>query len=92
SVIFRIVKGYTGISVIMTFILNLQGPLGLAGSFVTYPMIAFVQLIHLIIAIDLFKNVGRKLIWKAISHIHTPKVIDLNFQISDVKNFRDLFP
>lgn len=91
SIAFGIVKGYAGISVIITFLVILQSPLGLEGSLVVYPLIAFIQLLQFIIAIDLSKNIGRKLIWKGISQHYRPKVIELNFQISDVKDFKDLF-
>ncbi len=88
--LFGFIKGYAGISVIFSFILLLQTDKGGELSIVFYPLTAIVQLIHLIIAIDLFKDVGRKLIFKAVKPYYTPQLIELSFNKKDLTDINDL--
>ena len=78
--IFGIVKGYAGISVILSFILILQTPLGREMSLVLYPILILIFLFPMIIAIDLLKDIGRRLIYKAIKSKYEPQLISLTFE------------
>ncbi len=87
---FGIVKGYAGIAVIFSFISLLQSPMGQEGSLVLYPLLAALMILHFIIAIDLFRGVGRKWIFKAVKRYYDPQMIKLSFEKSDIADFNDL--
>ena len=88
--IFGIVKGYAGISVIFSFISLIQSPLGLEMSLVLYPLNAMTYLLHLIIAMDLFRDVGKKWIIKAVKHNYTPQIIEMSYIKKDIADTNEL--
>ncbi|MCP4764593.1 MAG: hypothetical protein GY870_22655 [archaeon] len=88
--IFSFVKGYAGISVILNFIALISTEMGGELSLVLYPLMAIIQLIHLIIAIDLFRNVGRKWIFNAVKSYYPPQKIELNFDKKEIADFKEL--
>ncbi len=82
--LFGIVKGYAGITVIINFYMLIITPLGKEGSLVIYPVLALILMIHLIIAIDMFRNVGIKWIHKAVKSSYPPQLIELSFTKTDI--------
>lgn len=88
--IFGIVKGYAGISVILGFVTLLQSPLGFERSLVLYPLNAMTFLIHIIIAIDLFRDVGKKWVIKAVKHNYPPQIIELSYTKKDIGDINEL--
>lgn len=82
--IFGLVKGYAGISVILNFYLLITTPLGKEGSLVLYPLVALLLMIHIIIAIDLLRNIGIKWIHKAVKSSYPPQLIELSFKKTDI--------
>jgi hypothetical protein len=88
--IFGIVKGYAGISVIIGFITLIQSPQGGEMSLLFYPMMALVFLLHLIIAIDLFRDIGRKWIFKAVKPYYSPQLLELSYSKKDITDINDV--
>ena len=88
--LFGLVKGYAGISVIISFFMLIQSPMGGELSLVLYPLLAMIMLLHLIIAIDLFRNMGRKLIFKAAKRVYPPQIIEMSYDKKDIADFKDL--
>jgi len=87
--LFGIVKGYAGISVIISFVNLLLTPLGNELSLVFYPLQAMMYLLHLIIAIDLFREVGRKWIFKAVKHHYNPQLIEMSYTKKDITDINE---
>ena len=84
DLLFGLVKGYAGFSVIINFYLLLATPLGLEASLTLYPFLAMMLTVHIIVAIDLFRNIGIKWIHKAVKKSYTPQLIDLNYSKTDI--------
>ncbi|MFX0072475.1 MAG: hypothetical protein ACFFAO_15430, partial [Candidatus Hermodarchaeota archaeon] len=84
DLLFGMVKGYAGISVIINFYLLLTTPLGKEGSLVLFPLLAAILMFHLIVAIDLFRSVGVKWIHKVVKKYYPPQLIELTFNKSDI--------
>ncbi|MBN1801626.1 MAG: hypothetical protein JW891_08990 [Candidatus Lokiarchaeota archaeon] len=88
--LFAIIKGYAGISVLYSFVLLIQTPMGNEGSLVLYPLLALVFILHVIVAIDMFRNIGRKWVFKATIPYYEPELITLNFEKKKISGFDDL--
>ncbi|TXT60292.1 MAG: membrane protein of unknown function [Promethearchaeota archaeon] len=88
--IFGIIKGYAGISVIISFIILIQSPKGNELSLVLYPISALFMILPFIIAIDLFRNIGKKWIFKATKPYYVPQLVKLSFEKEEITDFRDL--
>ena len=88
--IFSIVKGYAGISVIMSFIVLIQSPRGNEGSLVLFPIFALCFILHIIVAIDVFRNIGKKWVFKAAKKYYDPQMIKLSFEKTEISDFKDL--
>ena len=84
DLLFGLVKGYAGISVIINFYLLLTTPLGQEGSLRMYPILAIILTFHVIIAIDMFRNTGVKWIQKAVKKYYPPQLIEMSFKQSDI--------
>ena len=85
------VKGYAGISVVINFFIVLQSPIGKELSLVLYPLMAFIQLITFVIAIDLFKDIGRRWVFNAVKHQYNPELIELNYEKKPIEDFKEIF-
>ncbi len=88
--IFGIVKGYAGIAVIISFITLLQSPMGRELSLVLYPLMATAMSFHIIVAIDMFKDIGRKWVFKAVKPTYPPQMVELSYVKKDIADFKDL--
>jgi len=88
--LFSIVKGYAGISVVLSFIILIQSPKGNETSLVLFPIFALCFVLHVIVAIDLFRNIGKKWVFKASKRYYEPQMIKLSFDKTEISNFKDL--
>jgi hypothetical protein len=88
--LFSIVKGYAGISVILSFIVLIQSPRGNEGSLILFPIFALCFVLHVIVAIDVFRNIGKKWIFKASKRYYEPQMIKLSFDKTEISDFKNL--
>ncbi len=89
--IFTIVKGYAGISVIIGFIGILQTPLGKELSLVVYPINVLYFLFPVILAIDILKDFGRRVVFKAVKTQYEPQLIALSSEKKPITNRKEIY-
>ncbi len=89
--IFTIVKGYAGISVVIGFIGILQTPMGKEGSLVLYPLLAFLLLFPMIVAIDILKDIGRRIVYKAVKTEYEPQLISLSSEKKPITDRKEIY-
>ncbi len=91
SLVWSVVKGYAGVSVIINFVLILLTPLGREASMTLYPLLAASQLIFTLATIDLLRNWGRRLIFHVIKKHGIPEIITLDYKKTPVNDMRELY-
>lgn len=87
---FSIIKGYAGISVILSFIQLIQSPRGNEASLVLYPLLALIIILPFIFAIDLFRGFGIKLIFSAVKSYYTPQLIKISFEKTEISGYKEI--
>ncbi len=92
SLVWGLVKGYAGISAIITFTsLIFISDLWREGSMVAYPALAVVQVPFIIATIDLLRNWGRRLIYNAVKKHQPPEIIELDYKRTPVQDMKELY-
>jgi hypothetical protein len=91
NLFWNIVKGYAGISGILSFIQLILTPLGREGSLVSYPFMALVGVFYVITTIDLLKTWGCKRIFEAVKKEIPPEIIGLDYKRTPINDSKQLF-
>jgi hypothetical protein len=91
SLLWNIVKGYAGVSVIINFSIWMLTPYGREASMLTYPFMTAAQIVFTIATIDLMRNWGRHLIFNAVKKNRPPEIIALDYKRTPIQDLKELY-
>ncbi len=91
TIVYNVVKGYLGITILISFLQTVTSPLGQEINIWTFPIVEMIFLLPFLVAMDLCKGFGRRRVVAAVKNSFPLQVLELDFKRVPVDTFEQIY-
>ena len=91
TIVYNVMKGYLGINIIISFLHTLNSPLGQEINIWTFPIVMMVFLLPFLVAMDMWKDFGRRRVVTAVKKRFPLVVLELDYKSVPVESFEQIY-
>ncbi len=91
TIVYNVVKGYLGITIIISFLQTLNSPLGQEFNIWTFPLMEMIYLLPFLVAMDLCKDFGRRRVVAAVQKSFPLQMLELDYKRLPVTTFDEIY-
>ncbi len=91
TIVYNVIKGYLGINIIISFLQILHSPLGQEFNIWSFPVNAMIFMLPFLVAMDLFKDFGRRRVLAVVKKAFHLQVLELDYKRVPVTTFDEIY-